>query len=74
MSSHPHLQAVLKRLYVIRDHIATSKRSKSYVQNAINEQEWGIEDANEQIWNAKQRGVRNPEFDGDKVGRPDDDF
>jgi hypothetical protein len=74
MSSHRHLQAVLNRLYVIRDHAAVSKRFKSYVQGAIDDQIMGIEDAEEQIWDAKQGGVRNPEFDGDEVGRPDDDL
>jgi hypothetical protein len=74
MSDHRILNAVLKRLYVIRDHIATSPRSKSYVQGAINDQLYAIEDMDEQIWKAKNVGARNPEFDGDEVGRPDDDF
>ena len=73
MSNHPLLHAVLKRLYVIRDHVAVNQRFKSYVQGAIDDQLYGIEEADEQIWNAKQIGVRNPDFDGDEVGRPEDD-
>ncbi len=74
MSNHRLLHAVLNRLYIIRDHIAVTPRFKSYVQGAIDDQLYGIDDADEQIWKAAQGGVRNPEFDGDEVGRPDDDF
>ncbi len=36
--------------------------------------ETGIEVYDDELLEAKQLGVRNPEFDGDWVGRPDDDF
>ena len=73
-SNHPLLHAVLKRLYLIRDHIAVSPRFKSYLQGAIDDQLYAIDEIDEQVWKAKNIGARNPEFDGDEIGRPDDDL
>ncbi|MBZ0281784.1 MAG: hypothetical protein K8L97_13680 [Anaerolineae bacterium] len=63
------LQGLRNFLRMERD---SSKRA--YLETLIDKLRKGIRHAEEKERDAKMIGVRNPSFDGDMVGYPEDDF
>jgi hypothetical protein len=51
-----------------------SRARKEFIKSLIEDQKSGMDMVDSQIFAAKMIGVRNPAFDGDMIGYPDDDF
>lgn len=49
-------------------------KKKARMQMILGHMTMGVVTYEEEIELAKMIGVRNPDFDGDLMGRPDDDF
>lgn len=49
-------------------------KKKARMQMILGHMSMGIVTYEEEVELAKMIGVRNPDFDGDMMGRPDDDF
>lgn len=60
----------LKKLHSMEKDRAT----RAYIDALIEDQKAGINSVSGEIQAAKMIGVRNPAFDGDYVGYPEDDF
>jgi hypothetical protein len=71
--SRYHFKSVLTGLRDLR-YMVRRKPLRAYIDALIEDQTIGLERFDEAINDAKMHGVRNPEFDDDWVGRPDDDF
>jgi hypothetical protein len=54
--------------------IERDKAKRAYLNSLVDDQLAGNDLNEERIAAAKMLGVRNPAFDGDYVGYPDDDF
>ncbi len=67
------IESVIREMYMRKLHAKTNQEA-AFWQRLITRLEAGIADYEEQLQIAKMIGDRNPEFDGDMVGRPDDDF
>jgi hypothetical protein len=73
MSSKTCFQNVLVRLRDLR-RIERDKAKRAYLDALINDQQDALEHYGDEIREAKMIGVRNPSFDGDYIGYPEDDF
>jgi hypothetical protein len=73
MNSKTRFQNVLVRLRDLR-RIEREKAKRAYLDALINDQQDALEHYGDEIREAKMIGVRNPSFDGDYIGYPDDDF
>jgi hypothetical protein len=73
MNSKARFQHVLVRLRDLR-RIERDKAKRAYLDALINDQQDALEHYSDEIREAKMIGVRNPSFDGDYIGYPDDDF
>ncbi len=67
------LQAVLRGLRNLRG-MEHERAKRAYIDSLIDDQRAGMAFVEQQIEETKMIGVRNPAFDGDRVGYPDDDF
>jgi hypothetical protein len=51
-----------------------SRAKREFIDVLIEDQKAGMDMIDSQLFAAKMIGVRNPAFDGDMVGYPEDDF
>lgn len=67
------LESVLRGLRKLRK-AEKDPTKREFIKTLIDNQESGIDLTNRQIYAAKMIGVRNPAYDGDYIGYPEDDF
>jgi len=67
------LENVLSRLRALY-RMETDRAKREFIRVTIEDQQMGIRAVEKDIQDAKMIGVRNPSFDGDMIGYPDDDF
>lgn len=68
-----HFKSVLSNLRNLRA-IERNKAKRAFIDVIIEDQQLGLERFNDELREAQMTGIRNPEFPGDMVGRPNDDF
>jgi hypothetical protein len=73
MSRNRHLQLAKSGLRNLLRHEKDAAK-RNYIQNIIGDIDRGVMTYEQWIKDAKMIGFRNPSFDDDSIGYPDDDF
>lgn len=71
---NPNMNALIRELRKMANNTRFSAAVREKASTLLRLAENAQEDYEELLVQAKRIGARNPEFDGDEVGRPDDDF
>jgi hypothetical protein len=73
MAAKSYINAVITDIRNLQK-IQMDSRMRNRMDWWIGNLKTGVEIYDEELLEAKHLGSRNPDFDGDWVGRPDDDF
>lgn len=73
MKGKSYIKGVIRDIRKVRDE-QLDGRTRNRMNWWIGNLETGIDAYEDEVEEGKQLGLRNPDFDGDWIGRPDDDL